>query len=147
MAGESCSKPGRCAERSSCKTLSSTNFVSLRGAVYLGIYLLLVDVAQGCFTLCRQCRAACHPARSPRGRRPDCPTRAVRPRPQRRPAPGIMCRTPGQPRPPGLYGRRHIRSEEHTSELQSLMRISYAVFCLKKKKTNDTTSTQTTSNS
>src|SRR3546814_4561708 len=37
----------------------------------------------------------------------------------------------------GLYGRRHgdrhARSEEHTSELQSLMRISYAVFCLKKK--------------
>src|SRR3546814_2018729 len=30
------------------------------------------------------------------------------------------------------------RSEEHTSELQSLMRISYAVFCLKKKKTNKT---------
>src|SRR3546814_7421608 len=29
----------------------------------------------------------------------------------------------------------HGRSEEHTSELQSLMRISYAVFCLKKKKT------------
>src|SRR3546814_4946789 len=29
-----------------------------------------------------------------------------------------------------------IRSEEHTSELQSLMRISYAVFCLKKKKEN-----------
>src|SRR3546814_3096869 len=29
-----------------------------------------------------------------------------------------------------------IRSEEHTSELQSLMRISYAVFCLKKKKTS-----------
>src|SRR3546814_5477975 len=28
-----------------------------------------------------------------------------------------------------------LRSEEHTSELQSLMRISYAVFCLKKKKT------------
>src|SRR3546814_5160584 len=31
------------------------------------------------------------------------------------------------------------RSEEHTSELQSLMRISYAVFCLKKKKTPNTT--------
>src|SRR3546814_5257216 len=31
-----------------------------------------------------------------------------------------------------------IRSEEHTSELQSLMRISYAVFCLKKKKNNKT---------
>src|SRR3546814_2416965 len=30
--------------------------------------------------------------------------------------------------------RREERSEEHTSELQSLMRISYAVFCLKKKK-------------
>src|SRR3546814_2547293 len=29
------------------------------------------------------------------------------------------------------------RSEEHTSELQSLMRISYAVFCLKKKNTNN----------
>src|SRR3546814_2803269 len=33
------------------------------------------------------------------------------------------------------------RSEEHTSELQSLMRISYAVFCLKKKKTKDTNQT------
>src|SRR3546814_1426821 len=31
-------------------------------------------------------------------------------------------------------GKRAPRSEEHTSELQSLMRISYAVFCLKKKK-------------
>src|SRR3546814_7652879 len=31
---------------------------------------------------------------------------------------------------------RSTRSEEHTSELQSLMRISYAVFCLKKKKNN-----------
>src|SRR3546814_11233254 len=30
--------------------------------------------------------------------------------------------------------RSQVRSEEHTSELQSLMRISYAVFCLKKKK-------------
>src|SRR3546814_17486930 len=33
------------------------------------------------------------------------------------------------------YAARLPRSEEHTSELQSLMRISYAVFCLKKKKT------------
>src|SRR3546814_90799 len=32
-----------------------------------------------------------------------------------------------------------VRSEEHTSELQSLMRISYAVFCLKKKKKDTTT--------
>src|SRR3546814_1537384 len=37
-----------------------------------------------------------------------------------------------------LYGRQEVRvrSEEHTSELQSLMRISYAVFCLKKKNTS-----------
>src|SRR3546814_9011488 len=32
------------------------------------------------------------------------------------------------------FGAGALRSEEHTSELQSLMRISYAVFCLKKKK-------------
>src|SRR3546814_5166090 len=46
-----------------------------------------------------------------------------------------------QPRPCAVSGRdgyaalrrAHVRSEEHTSELQSLMRISYAVFCLKKK--------------
>src|SRR3546814_4650230 len=36
-------------------------------------------------------------------------------------------------RAPKLFARA-ARSEEHTSELQSLMRISYAVFCLKKKK-------------
>src|SRR3546814_10352727 len=35
---------------------------------------------------------------------------------------------------PSLTKRQETRSEEHTSELQSLMRISYAVFCLKKKK-------------
>src|SRR3546814_8842558 len=50
-----------------------------------------------------------------------------------------------QPRPTPVRGRQRAparraarrfagRSEEHTSELQSLMRISYAVFCLKKKK-------------
>src|SRR3546814_6040387 len=33
--------------------------------------------------------------------------------------------------------RLNLRSEEHTSELQSLMRISYAVFCLKKKKNSN----------
>src|SRR3546814_6355283 len=42
---------------------------------------------------------------------------------------------PGDDRhPEPAEGQRHARSEEHTSELQSLMRISYAVFCLKKKK-------------
>src|SRR3546814_3063049 len=35
-------------------------------------------------------------------------------------------------------GKQQSRSEEHTSELQSLMRISYAVFCLKKKKQSTT---------
>src|SRR3546814_10868182 len=44
----------------------------------------------------------------------------------------------------GLYravsdAKTALRSEEHTSELQSLMRISYAVFCLKKKKTTNIT--------
>src|SRR3546814_1306249 len=36
-----------------------------------------------------------------------------------------------------------VRSEEHTSELQSLMRISYAVFCLKKKQISKCSATQT----
>src|SRR3546814_3910306 len=50
-----------------------------------------------------------------------------------------------QSRPGDARHRRHLhglgpalRSEEHTSELQSLMRISYAVFCLTKKKTTKT---------
>src|SRR3546814_3265998 len=43
------------------------------------------------------------------------------------------------PRARDVAALRHRpgRSEEHTSELQSLMRISYAVFCLKKKKKNE----------
>src|SRR3546814_6638314 len=39
-------------------------------------------------------------------------------------------------------GEHALRSEEHTSELQSLMRISYAVFCLKKKKQPQTRRTR-----
>src|SRR3546814_1506898 len=38
--------------------------------------------------------------------------------------------------PVGKIGQGFVRSEEHTSELRSLMRISYAVFCLKKKTNN-----------
>src|SRR3546814_6224890 len=80
---------------------------------------------------------------------------------------GERCRDRGrrpQPaRPPPLPGRLRVilggvtiedtfaeafpmqaRSEEHTSELQSLMRISYAVFCLKKKKNIQTRSTKYT---
>src|SRR3546814_3441040 len=47
----------------------------------------------------------------------------------------VLCRIrPGKTGACGRYGNVE-RSEEHTSELQSLMRISYAVFCLKKKNT------------
>src|SRR3546814_1312090 len=57
--------------------------------------------------------------------------------------PPLQCARRADAVPPGLQGQRLFaptacaarrRSEEHTSELQSLMRISYAVFCLKKKK-------------
>src|SRR3546814_8245741 len=59
------------------------------------------------------------------------------PLPARRSIPGAASATPCHA--PVLRWRRshppaERRSEEHTSELQSLMRISYAVFCLKKKK-------------
>src|SRR3546814_2610489 len=43
-------------------------------------------------------------------------------------------------------GKPKTRSEEHTSELQSLMRISYAVFCLKKKKKQNTHTNHKTKN-
>src|SRR3546814_9189980 len=52
----------------------------------------------------------------------------------------------GHRRPDGqrpVAGPGGDRSEEHTSELQSLMRISYAVFCLKKKKKNTDTEPDT----
>src|SRR3546814_11255639 len=61
-----------------------------------------------------------------------------------------------RPRPPALHARRRPRvsrvgaqrsvhrSEEHTSELQSLMRISYAVFCLQKKTTPNHDTPRTT---
>src|SRR3546814_4186984 len=66
-------------------------------------------------------------------------------RSQRRQRIGQLQQVPaGDPRLPaeavaaaaGVGGVGRPRSEEHTSELQSLMRISYAVFCLKKKKLN-----------
>src|SRR3546814_4322897 len=56
-----------------------------------------------------------------RGRAATCSAAGRPDRRRRRARPGSTCR----------------RSEEHTSELQSLMRISYAVFCLKKKRTHD----------
>src|SRR3546814_5660635 len=54
---------------------------------------------------------------------------------------GIVVEQRGGPIAVGLLQRHDLRSEEHTSELQSLMRISYAVFCLKKKNTVTTHST------
>src|SRR3546814_7752965 len=93
------------------------------------------------------------PAADPRAARPGCgetpSERAGRPaeaHPMEQTAfPPDRRRRGGQGERPGFDragpdhrhsgGRRmKIRSEEHTSELQSLMRISYAVFCLKKKK-------------
>src|SRR3546814_5316258 len=47
---------------------------------------------------------------------------------------GCIAQAKGPFRTESESSRRMVRSEEHTSELQSLMRISYAVFCLKKKK-------------
>src|SRR3546814_3920250 len=63
----------------------------------------------------------------PRFSAPFFPTRRRRRQPRVRRALPV-------PRPGTLRGAGRERSEEHTSELQSLMRISYAVFCLKKKK-------------
>src|SRR3546814_6789667 len=48
---------------------------------------------------------------------------------------GPAMKRPVQENDPAELHQQDQRSEEHTSELQSLMRISYAVFCLKKKKT------------
>src|SRR3546814_6324161 len=90
------------------------------------------------------------------------PERRDHSRSGRGPAPRPEARCAGRHRPsaptsPAARGygapfrrRPPWRSEEHTSELQSLMRISYAVFCLKKKtyrkihKTSHTTSSKTT---
>src|SRR3546814_2255642 len=65
--------------------------------------------------------------------------RAPRGRPPGRRGAEVSERPPLQARRPQ---RSRARSEEHTSELQSLMRISYAVFCLKKKQTTSIQKTQ-----
>src|SRR3546814_7076167 len=54
---------------------------------------------------------------------------------------GKLFRPCNRIRPMNQVPRRNQRSEEHTSELQSLMRISYAVFCLKNKKSTQTPNT------
>src|SRR3546814_8889836 len=72
--------------------------------------------------------------------RSDCGTPAVSSRPGKVIAPElqVIARSTSAVAT-SVAGRNEIkanRSEEHTSELQSLMRISYAVFCLKKKQTD-----------
>src|SRR3546814_5544668 len=54
-----------------------------------------------------------------------------------RDAPTASARTATSRQAPAFRADGNARSEEHTSELQSLMRISYAVFCLKKKTTKN----------
>src|SRR3546814_2251857 len=86
------------------------------------------------------------------GRRQDAMAGPAWQRPSRQPAaaPAILLRHPfgehskeclGNLPPADYLVSQEKRSEEHTSELQSLMRISYAVFCLKKKKKQQTQQT------
>src|SRR3546814_4151078 len=74
-------------------------------------------------------KAHMRPSSAPAGDEASSP----RPRPR---SPGPCPETASRPWP---RSRAASRSEEHTSELQSLMRISYAVFCLKKKRTDNDT--------
>src|SRR3546814_1688506 len=76
-------------------------------------------------------RAGARPGGGPGGRR-DAP----------RGKPGRLALETARPACAEQSRHHRIRSEEHTSELQSLMRISYAVFCLKKKN-KQTNNTQT----
>src|SRR3546814_7711177 len=91
-----------------------------------------------------------------RGAAADCPgadhTDLANPHPSRRRTGGVRSRHHRRRhRPPLSPSVQAIdavpnRSEEHTSELQSLMRISYAVFCLKKNKNHRQTNQETDTN-
>src|SRR3546814_8384159 len=81
-------------------------------------------------TLFRSPRASVTPCLGHRSRHPHCTTRIRLPTPCDLSACFNCLRSGGPDNSP-------FRSEEHTSELQSLMRISYAVFCLKKKNTKN----------
>src|SRR3546814_5202432 len=66
---------------------------------------------------------------------PAAPSSSAAPPTPVRPSPSASAtQAPTTPAAPEALTRAEARSEEHTSELQSLMRNSYAVFCLKKKK-------------
>src|SRR3546814_5988177 len=75
-------------------------------------------------------------------RRPEAARKGAPPQPAAGAASSMMNCTPSRPFQRSICRRPATwsgRSEEHTSELQSLMRISYAVFCLKKKKKHQQT--------
>src|SRR3546814_3589911 len=74
-------------------------------------------------------RSDATPAPKPRRAKPAARTESDQPTSERTTGNGSNAPEPAPPAPAA-----DLRSEEHTSELQSLMRISYAVFCLKKKK-------------
>src|SRR3546814_9279072 len=82
-------------------------------------------------TLFRSLRASCLPCCCALPSR--CSARFFR-LPSRRRGLAVAAQSPALVQCPRLCTARLRRSEEHTSELQSLMRISYAVLCLKKKK-------------
>src|SRR3546814_10443841 len=85
-----------------------------------------------------RCAACWRPARPDMPRQPTSMQRTVADRH------ATAKRHPRRPAPSTPDRRQTRRSEEHTSELQSLMRISYAVFCLKKKTNNKYTTHDTT---
>src|SRR3546814_8658861 len=84
------------------------------------------------FFLLRPVKTAGSPPETHRPMPPAC----ARPPPESAPAPPASraARSPSRAAPRRGTRHRAVRSEEHTSELQSLMRSSYAVFCLKKTK-------------
>src|SRR3546814_2109799 len=69
-----------------------------------------------------------HRNRAPAAR--PAPALGLRPRRRTGRAPAAARDRPGDCAAAGRYGRARARSEEHTSELQSIMHISYVVFCL-----------------
>src|SRR3546814_2562169 len=99
-------------------------------------------------TLFRSGKQAAREQRAPPGRADIAAGVQDNTRSNHRPRPTVRCARPAAARHdqgPAAANHGDPRSEEHTSELQSLMRISYAVFCLKKKKKqhNQKTKTQT----
>src|SRR3546814_8658656 len=125
-----------------CFIFFSSRSRHTRGALVTGVQTCALPIST--MRSCAQCRGRqgwqCGPCRGddddPAAQHRACPlAEAGRGPCGRRRGTARQARRPGLQ--PGLQTvRMKQRSEEHTSELQSLMRISYAVFCLKKKKNN-----------